>query len=120
MAGKNITAWNGFIEFELDRIGVPKLGHAFISINETITEKFNTTKTVLKETKATPPPAEEKTEELEIQKEEEANEEKGSSSDKKDNTEENTLQKEEEIVEQNDQDKKPEEKVAEGEGKAGE
>ena len=53
MEGKNITAWNGFVEFELDRIGVPKINQAYIFINETITEKYNTTKTVLKNTTAT-------------------------------------------------------------------
>ena len=48
MKNKNITEWNGYIEFELDRMGVPKVGESFIIINETITEKYNTTKTVLK------------------------------------------------------------------------
>jgi len=43
-----VTSWNGVLEFELDRLGVPKLSDSFILINETITEKFNTTKTVLK------------------------------------------------------------------------
>lgn len=48
MKDKNITAWNGYVEFELDRLGVPKIGESFIIVNETITEKYNTTKKVLK------------------------------------------------------------------------
>jgi len=48
MKDKNITSWNGFVEFELDRMGIPKVGDAFIFINETIIEKYNTTKKVPK------------------------------------------------------------------------
>ena len=36
------------MEFELDRLGVPKVRDSMILINETITEKYNTTKKVLK------------------------------------------------------------------------
>lgn len=48
MAGKNITSWNGVIEFELDKLGIPKISDSFILINETYVEKYNTTKRVLK------------------------------------------------------------------------
>lgn len=48
MKDKNITSWEGFLEFELDKLGIPKLGDAFLLINETVIEKYNTTKTVLK------------------------------------------------------------------------
>ena len=41
--GKNVTSWNGVIELQLDKLGIPKIGDAYILINETITEKFNTT-----------------------------------------------------------------------------
>lgn len=46
--GKNITSWNGFVEFELDKMGIPKLGDSYILINETFVEKYNNTKRVLK------------------------------------------------------------------------
>lgn len=51
MEGKNITSWNGYLEFELDRMGIPKIIESYIHINETVNEKYNTTKKVLKEKK---------------------------------------------------------------------
>lgn len=48
MKDKNITDWNGILNFELDLLGIPKLSFGMIYINETITERYNTTKRVLK------------------------------------------------------------------------
>lgn len=48
MKDKNITDWTGVLNFELDLLGIPKLSLGMVYINETITEKFNTTKRILK------------------------------------------------------------------------
>ena len=48
MTEKNVTSWDGYVEFELDRLGIPKVVESMIVINETITEKYNTTKKVPK------------------------------------------------------------------------
>ena len=48
MKDKNITDWTGVLNFELDLLGIPKLSFGMVYINETITEKFNTTKRILK------------------------------------------------------------------------
>ena len=48
MKNKNITDWTGLLNFEFDLLGIPKLSFSMIYINETITEKYNTTKRVLK------------------------------------------------------------------------
>lgn len=51
MKDKNITDWKGVLNFELDLLGIPKLSFGMVYINETVTERYNTTKRVLKKQK---------------------------------------------------------------------
>lgn len=66
MKDKNITEWNGYVEFELDRLGIPKIVESYIIVNETITEKYNTTKSVLKNDTTEEVQGDKKNEEFEI------------------------------------------------------
>ncbi len=41
---KTISSWNGFMEFELNKLGIPILDTAYIMINETFIERVNVTR----------------------------------------------------------------------------
>ena len=89
MKDKNITDWTGVLNFELDLLGIPKLSFGMIYINETVTEKYNTTKRVLKQ------PKEEQQKETEVkdhQTEDEQNQEQDATEEKKESLDDQTLE----------------------------